>query len=187
MLYLFLRFPLGVATFTVAVALISVSLSLVLAPAYMWTSDEVDWGFWTFDPYPAAWFLPIVGIPALIVSMHLMNAMAIGSDWFARVMLGRLGDPAAEVDAREPAPRASFGPASQGRKTKRRVIGFRILYMHLAVYIVVIEMLAIIDFATGGGWWFYWPLIGWGIGVAVHALATISVLGAAWEPRRANG
>jgi cation transport regulator len=22
-----------------------------------------------------------------------------------------------------------------------------------------------------GGWWFYWPLIGWGIGFGVHALA----------------
>ncbi|MDP6420460.1 MAG: 2TM domain-containing protein [SAR202 cluster bacterium] len=119
--------------------------------------------------------------------MHLMNAMAIGSGRFARVMLGRLGDPAADVDARGPASNASPGPANQGRKTNWRVIGFRTLYVHLAVYIVVIEMLAIIDFATGGGWWFYWPLIGWGIGVAVHALATISVLGAAWEPRRANG
>ncbi|HAL48267.1 MAG TPA: hypothetical protein DCP37_10990 [Dehalococcoidia bacterium] len=35
MLYLFLRFPLGVATFTVAVVLISVSMSLAVAPAYM--------------------------------------------------------------------------------------------------------------------------------------------------------
>jgi hypothetical protein len=31
--------------------------------------------------------------------------------------------------------------------------------------------LFVINVLADGEWWFYWPLIGWGIGLGVHALA----------------
>ena len=44
--------------------------------------------------------------------------------------------------------------------------GFRI---HLIIYAVVNVILIIVNLATSPGkLWFYWPLIGWGIGVALH-------------------
>ncbi len=44
---------------------------------------------------------------------------------------------------------------------------------HLAVYVGVNLLLLIIDLATSqGDHWFYWPLLGWGIAVAIHAVGT---------------
>jgi hypothetical protein len=48
-------------------------------------------------------------------------------------------------------------------------------------------LLFIIDWATGDGWWFYWPLFGWGMGVALHALGVFVLdraFGAEWEERK---
>jgi len=28
-----------------------------------------------------------------------------------------------------------------------------------------------IDWLTGGGWWFYWPMLGWGVGLAIHGMS----------------
>ncbi len=57
------------------------------------------------------------------------------------------------------------------QKAKKRVeakIGF---YIHLAVYICVNILLIIINLSTSTQYfWFKWPLIGWGIGVFIHAL-----------------
>ncbi|MEE9324813.1 MAG: sensor domain-containing protein [Dehalococcoidia bacterium] len=90
MLYLFLKFPLGIASFTIAVTLIAVTLGLLTAPAYMWTSDPLEWGSWTFDPFPYSWILPFLGVPALFISFHLMNGMAVVSGQLTRTMLGKL-------------------------------------------------------------------------------------------------
>jgi len=57
-------------------------------------------------------------------------------------------------------------------RAKKRVdaqIGF---YIHLAAYAGVNLLLIIINLTTSARHlWFIWPLIGWGIGVAFHALA----------------
>lgn len=90
MFYLFLRFPLGIATFTIAVTLISVSLGLLFAPAYMWTSDPVEWSWLSdrsFDPFTWSWILVPFGVPALFISINLMNWTAFLSGRLARLML----------------------------------------------------------------------------------------------------
>jgi hypothetical protein len=88
--YLLLKFPVGTASFTVAVTLVAVSIGLLFAPAYLWTSDPVTWGNWTFDPFPWSWVPTLVGIPLTFISLHLMNEVALWSGRLARVMLGRL-------------------------------------------------------------------------------------------------
>ncbi len=45
-------------------------------------------------------------------------------------------------------------------------------------------MLLFMDLAAGGGLWFYWPLMGWGIGIAVHAIVTFVMFGSFHEPNR---
>ena len=57
---------------------------------------------------------------------------------------------------------------------KKRVEARMGFYTHLSVYAVVILFLAIIDFLTSSGTvWFHWPMLGWGIAVALHALAVL--------------
>ena len=58
------------------------------------------------------------------------------------------------------------------QSAKKRVeakVGF---YTHLSVYVAVILFLAIINFVTSSNTiWFHWPMLGWGIAVALHAIA----------------
>ncbi len=89
-LYLLLKFPLGIATFTIAVTVISVTLGLLTAPAWMWTSDPVTWGDWSFDPFRWSWICTLVGIPMVFISLHLMNGAAVASGRLARVTLTKL-------------------------------------------------------------------------------------------------
>jgi uncharacterized membrane protein len=49
-------------------------------------------------------------------------------------------------------------------------------YIHLAAYLVVNALLVGVNLlATPGRLWFYWPLLGWGIGVLAHALAVFGL------------
>jgi hypothetical protein len=90
MLYLFMKFPLGIVTFTIAVTLIAVTVGLLAAPTYMWTSDSLVWGSWSFDPFPWSWILTIIGIPMVFISLHLLNAIAVVFGRMTRAMLGKL-------------------------------------------------------------------------------------------------
>jgi hypothetical protein len=82
--YLLLRFPVGVATFTIAVTLISTSLAMAFAPVYMWVSDDVVWGGWSFDPFWWSFLLVPVGVVLTFVSLHVMNALAAACGRWAR-------------------------------------------------------------------------------------------------------
>lgn len=53
--------------------------------------------------------------------------------------------------------------------------GFKV---HLAVYLVVCTGLAILNFSTApNNLWFVWPLFGWGLGLAGHALSVFTGFG----------
>ena len=46
------------------------------------------------------------------------------------------------------------------------------LAIHAFAYVCVNILLIVVDVTTTPGkWWFYWPLLGWGIGLLSHALA----------------
>lgn len=56
----------------------------------------------------------------------------------------------------------------QARRRVEAKIGF---FTHLGVYVVVNALLIIINLQNSPDQlWFYWPLLGWGIGIAFHAL-----------------
>jgi len=50
-------------------------------------------------------------------------------------------------------------------KQKHRKAGF---HRHKWSYIIVIGGLLLTNIITPGPWWFQWPAIGWGIGLAFH-------------------
>lgn len=86
--YLLLRFPVGIATFTIAVTLTVTSLAMAFAPAYMWASDELTWADRTFDPFPWSFALVPLGIVFFFVSLHVMNGLAAVSGRWAGHSLG---------------------------------------------------------------------------------------------------
>lgn len=47
-----------------------------------------------------------------------------------------------------------------------------IFYTHLGVYVVVNAGLVYLDLSTNPDrTWFFWPMLGWGAGLAAHAIA----------------
>ena len=90
MFYLFLRFPLGIGTFVMAVTLISVTFALSGAPLYYWVDDGIDMGIWQVDVLWEALILTFGGIVMVFISLNIMNAAAFLSGRLARVMLGKL-------------------------------------------------------------------------------------------------
>lgn len=89
-LYLFLKFPIGIAAFTTAVTLLAISIGFTFAPAYMWLSDPLVWGNIVLHPYPAAWVLSAIGIIMVFVSLHLLNSIAALLGTMTRNMLGKV-------------------------------------------------------------------------------------------------
>ena len=67
----------------------------------------------------------------------------------------------------------------------------RILYTILGIYAVLSLMWFLIDMADGTeSLWFYWPMLGTGIAVAITAVVLLGVggvLGAEWEKRKVEG
>ena len=63
-------------------------------------------------------------------------------------------------------------------------------YTHLLVYVVVNTGLFFINLFTrgdDGGWWFYWPLLGWGIGLMIHTMVVLGgVFSEGWKQRKAD-
>ena len=170
--YLLLKFPIGVATFTAAVTLISTSLGMAFAPAYMWASDDLTVGDWNFEPYPWSFVLVPIGFILFFVSLHLMNWMAAASGFWCRTWLS--GHQSQVGEASQLSPSTSAELDDPERRARLRLLARRVLEIHLLAFATVMAVLFIIDVATGGGWWFHWPLIGWGAAVALHAAIVLT-------------
>ena len=73
-------------------------------------------------------------------------------------------------------------------RARARVKAIKGFYIHATIFVVVNVALFAINVLVGGVWWFYWPLLGWGIGLGVHALAMFGFGGGGpwgrdWEER----
>ena len=74
-------------------------------------------------------------------------------------------------------------------RARARARELRDFYGHLAVYLLVCVGLVFIDLVTGSGLnWAYWPAMGWGIAIGIHALTVMSsaTIGPEWEDRKAH-
>ena len=78
--------------------------------------------------------------------------------------------------------------AQRYQRARQRVHTLKGFYIHLAVYILVNAGLLLINLLSSpAAFWFYWPMLGWGIGLAAHAVAVFGVvgwLGKDWEERQ---
>jgi 2TM domain len=61
-------------------------------------------------------------------------------------------------------------PDDRRQAALRRLEDKRDFRTHIAVYLIVNTMLVIIWAASGSGYfWPIWPIVGWGVGIAIHA------------------
>ena len=74
------------------------------------------------------------------------------------------------------------------QKAKERVEAIKGFYIHLIVYVVVNLILFSINMIVSpDSLWFIWPLMGWGVGLVLHALSVFGFVprfAADWEERK---
>lgn len=70
----------------------------------------------------------------------------------------------------------------------QRVRKIKRFYIGLFVFIMIISLLAVIDYLTSPDfWWVQWVILGWGGGLLIRALKTFDILpffNATWEKRQ---
>ena len=103
--YLLLRFPIGVATFVIAVALATIAASIVWTPFYL-RRDDHDWGTWPLSTTiedlgtnsPWSWLFVLAGLLFALASLGVINRLAGACGrWTARA-IGGVG----QIDASRP-------------------------------------------------------------------------------------
>lgn len=71
---------------------------------------------------------------------------------------------------------------------KERVEEIKGFYIHLGVYLIVnLGLFAINMITNPDALWFYWPMLGWGIGVVIHLFALVmegGLFGPSWEDKK---
>lgn len=76
----------------------------------------------------------------------------------------------------------------QEREAVEYVRDIKSFYSNLASYVGVMILLLIINLLTNPGYlWVIWPALGWGFGIAMHALSVFEVfspLGVNWERKQ---
>lgn len=74
------------------------------------------------------------------------------------------------------------------QRAKARVEALRGFYIHLTVYVIVNLFLFLLNiFTSPDALWFYWPLLGWGIAIVLHAVSVFGIgrlASADWEEKK---
>lgn len=74
------------------------------------------------------------------------------------------------------------------QNAKKRVKEIKGFYANLVTYVLVISFLTFINLKyTPAHLWFYWPMLGWGIGLLFHAFGVFKIVpffGDDWEEKK---
>jgi hypothetical protein len=93
LLFLLLKFPLGLVTFIVAVFFVALSGALLTAPlTFAFSPIEISftWTYvWVIDTLGEALLAFLIGLPVALITLHVHNGMAWLWKQLARVMVGR--------------------------------------------------------------------------------------------------
>lgn len=72
-------------------------------------------------------------------------------------------------------------------QAKKQVKEIKDFYSHLITYICVISFLVFINLKyTPNHLWFYWPMLGWGVGLLFHGLRAFdfTFMSRGWEEKK---
>ncbi len=71
------------------------------------------------------------------------------------------------------------------KAAKKRVEEVQGFYWNLASYVIINSFFHFLDLKDGGYEWAFWPLMGWGIGIAFHAIEVFGMFNSAsWKDRQ---
>jgi len=77
LLYLFVKLPIGIVSFTLVVTALTVSFGLLTAPlTYTLVEEGIQLGIWTIDTFPEAIVAVPIGVIALGTSASILNGTA---------------------------------------------------------------------------------------------------------------
>ena len=89
LIFLFLKFPLGLFGWIVSVVFLSLSIGFALAPVAWWLGGQVQIDGWIADGPVITTLLSIAGILLFFVTLHLQNGLAWMWRRLAEALLGR--------------------------------------------------------------------------------------------------
>lgn len=74
------------------------------------------------------------------------------------------------------------------QKAKAKLEALKGFYSHLFFFVVINIGIFLVNYLTTPDlWWFYWPLLGWSVGLLAHFMAVIvmpRLFGPKWEERQ---
>ena len=74
------------------------------------------------------------------------------------------------------------------QRARERVQEIKGFYVHFMVFLIVQAGLAFINYRVmPTNLWFYWPLLGWGIGICIHGVSVFGFFGLfshEWEEKK---
>lgn len=82
---------------------------------------------------------------------------------------------------------SSFIEDKRYEKAKKRVEAIKSFYGNLISYIIVIPILALINYTTTSFIWVIFPILGWGFGLVMHGFEAFGynpIIGKGWEERK---
>jgi len=85
--YLMVKFPFGIAAFSVLVSSFAVSIALILAP-WLYRTTPMDICFWRIETKDEASIGCMIGVVLLMLCFQLVNGLAFLWGRFAQMMLG---------------------------------------------------------------------------------------------------
>lgn len=89
LIFVALKFPVGIATFTAVIGLISAAAAMVFAPlAHLLGFRNFIIGPWRINTWGEAFIASALSVITVPLSLHLLNGLAFVFGWFAKMMLG---------------------------------------------------------------------------------------------------
>lgn len=74
------------------------------------------------------------------------------------------------------------------QQAKERVQEIKGFYVHLMIYLIVNAGIFLVNIlVTPKHLWFYWPILGWGVGILAHGVGVFGLgpfFGHEWEERK---
>jgi len=84
-------------------------------------------------------------------------------------------------------PQEAFISEKKYERALERVEKLKGFYIHFTIYLIMIPVFIFLNYRSGGFPWAIFPIVGWGFGVAGHAMETYSYnpfLGKNWEEKK---
>ncbi|KAA3645474.1 MAG: hypothetical protein DWQ07_13485 [Chloroflexi bacterium] len=97
MVYLLVKFPLGIAAFVAVVTLTAITASFITAPlTYEWGFMQIDLWYgvrpWIIDSLNDSLILAMIGLLMWPITLHITNGIAWVNGWLAKHLLGMPGE-----------------------------------------------------------------------------------------------